>query len=89
MKLNELLAVAQEELKDFTTVIKPDFRLEEAEYDKDTKIWNVVVSFLVENTNKRLIATGTLLSDFQYHRIYKKLKINDHKALVGLYMYEK
>ncbi len=89
MKLSELLSVAQEELKDFTTVAKPDFRLEEAEYDNDKKVWNVIVSFLAENTNKRLMPAGTLLSEYQYHRIYKKLKINDHRELVGLYIYER
>ncbi len=87
MTLSELHEVAKKELVGLTTVTNPDFRLEEAEYDKASHIWNVVVSYLVNNTNKRVNALGSLTSEFEYHRIYKKLRINDHRELVGLYMH--
>ena len=89
MNLGELLEVAKRELKVLTTVLNPDFRLEEAEYDHKGKVWNVVVSFLVENTNKRQLTGGLVVPGLNYDRIYKKLKINDQRVLVGLYMYEK
>ena len=87
MTLKELHDVAKREMQYLTTVPQPDFRLEEAEYDKEKQVWNTVVSFLVENTNKRMTPIGTFTTDFQYHRIYKKVKINDHRDLVGMYIY--
>ena len=87
MKLNELLDIAIGEMKDFTTLSNPDFRLEQAEYIQSDNIWEIVVSYLVENTNKRLSPMGSLLSDFQYHRMYKKMRINDQKQIIGFYIY--
>jgi hypothetical protein len=85
--LKELLDIAKLQLKDLTTIQSPDFRLEEAEYKKDEKIWNIVVSYLVENTNKRGNPLAALTSEFQFHRMYKRIKIADDKTIVGLYIY--
>ena len=89
MNLKDLLTIAKSELNGLSTLANPDFRLEQAEYKEDESIWEVVVSYLVENTNKRVATTplAQLTSDFQYHRIYKKLKINANKEVVGLYIY--
>lgn len=87
MTLKELLEIAKLQLKDLTTIQNPDFRLEEAEYMKDEKVWNIVVSYLVENTNKRGNPLGALSYEFQFHRIYKRIKIAEDKTIVGLYIY--
>ena len=87
MTLKELLDIAKIQLKDLTTLENPDFRLEQAEYKKDEGIWDIVVSYLVENTNKRLSAIAALSSEFQFHRIYKRIKIDDSKNIIGLYIY--
>ena len=87
LTLKELLETAKTELKDLTTLQNPDFRLEQAEFKKDENNWNIVISYLVENTNKRINPLSVLTSDFQYHRIYKQLKINNKKEILGLYIY--
>lgn len=90
MTLTDLFQTAKNHLKDLTPLSQPDFRLEQAEYNKDEKIWDVVVSYLVENTNKRINPLNPLSSDFQYHRIYKKLKINDNTSeILGFYIFNK
>ena len=87
--LRELLEIAVSQLKDLTNVENPDFRLEQAEYDKKNEEWDLVVSFLVERTNKRTNALGIPSSEFQYNRIYKRLKINSDNQLAGLYIFNK
>jgi hypothetical protein len=88
MTLKDLLGIVKSQLKDLTTVHNPDFRLEQAEYKKDEGVWDIVVSYLVENTNKRLNPITSLTSEFQYHRMYKRLKVNDNKEIVGFYIYD-
>ena len=53
ISLKELLEIAVSELSVLTTVSNPDFRLEQAEFIDTKNEWEIVVSFLVENTNKR------------------------------------
>ena len=85
MTLKELLDITKYQLKDLTTLKKPDFRLEQTEYIKKEGVWDVVVSYLVENTNKRL-GVG-LLTEFEFHRIYKRVKIDNEGVIVGVYIY--
>lgn len=87
MTLKELLDIAKKELRDLTSLENPDFRLEQVEYKKDEGVWEIVVSYLVENTNKRISLLPALASEFQYHRIYKKLRINKDKEIEGFYLY--
>lgn len=87
MTLKDLLNVAKVQLRELTTVKDPDFRLEQAEYKKDERVWDIVVSYLVENTNKRMSPLSALTSEFQYYRMYQRLKINDEKEIAGLYIY--
>lgn len=87
MKLKELLDIAISELRTLTTVDKPDFRLEQAIYKEDEKIWEIVVSYLVENTNKpiRTVLIGQI--EFQFLRLYKRLLINESKEIVGMFIF--
>jgi hypothetical protein len=87
MTLKELLDLAKQQLKDLSTLTNPDFRLEQAEFDEDDKTWEIIVSYLVENTNKRSNPLSALTSEYQYYRIYKKVIINEKKEIVGFYIY--
>ena len=85
--LKELLEIAKDELKDLSTVENPDFRLEQAVFKKDQNQWEIVVSYLVENTNKRSISMIGLSSDFEYERMYQKVIIDAEKQIAGLYIF--
>ncbi len=87
MTLKELIEIAKNELKDLSTLDNPDFRIEQAIFNKDENEWEIVVSYLVENTNKRSSAFSAITSEFQFLRIYKKLKINSEKQITGFYIY--
>lgn len=87
MTLKELLYIAKSHMKDLTTVEHPDVRLEQAEYKKDEGVWDIVVSYLVENTNKKSIPLAALTSEYQFHRIYKRLKITNDKEIIGFYIF--
>lgn len=88
MKLKDLLQIAKTELQDLSTLESPDFRLEQAEYQEEEKKWEIIVSFLVENKNKKMSAIAALTSEFQFVRLYKKVKISESGEVVGLYMYK-
>jgi hypothetical protein len=88
MNLKELLGIAIDNLKDLTSLPVPDFRLEQAEYKKKDGIWEIVVSYLVENTNKpirREIFPASV--EFQYLRLYKRLQIDSKGNVVGMFIY--
>ena len=88
MNFKELLDIAKAELADLTSVDNPDFRLEQAEHDKETNVWEIVVSYLVENANRKIRPLTNLSTGFEYLRMYKALKINADKEVIGLYMFE-
>ncbi len=87
MDLKELLDIAKNHLKGMTTIKYPDFRLEQAEYNKSERVWDIVVSYLVEKTNKRKNPLPVITTEFEFHRIYKRLKIDSNKNVVGFYIY--
>lgn len=87
MTLKELLEIARGHLLPLTTVSDADFRLEQAEFNKKESVWEIIVSFLVENTNKKASPLSALTSSFQYHRMYKKVKIKSNGDFEGFYIY--
>ena len=87
MKLKELYAIAKQELEELSPLPNSDFRLEQAEYNKAEKVWEIVVSYLVENTNKPVKSFMPLTTEFPFYRIYKKVKINDKNEVIGFYIY--
>ncbi|MEQ8245222.1 hypothetical protein [Fulvivirga sp.] len=89
MKLKELMDVVKTELSELSTLNNPDFRLEQAEFQKKDNNWEIVISYLVDNTNPKNAAMAAITSGFQYHRIYKKVKIDENKNVIGFYIYEK
>lgn len=87
ISLKELLEIAVNELCVLTTVANPDFRLEQAEFIDSKNEWEIVVSFLVENTNKRNNPVlGIAMLDFE--RVYKKLTIDSHKHVKGFHFFK-
>lgn len=87
MELKELLEIAKMHLKGLTTLDDPDFRLEQAEVDESNDQWTIIVSYLVENTNKKTSTLAAITTEFQYVRLYKKLKISKEKKIIGFYIY--
>lgn len=87
MNLKRLLEIARGHLESLTTVSDSDFRLEQAEFNKEESVWEIIVSFLVDNPNKKANPLTNLTSIFQYHRIYKKVKIKPDGEFVGFYIY--
>jgi len=88
MTLKELLDIAKLQLKDLSDIETPDFRLEQAEYKAGEGIWEIVVSYLIENTNKTATPSAALTSEHQFYRVYKRIKIDKNKNIVGFYMYD-
>ncbi|MEY8778856.1 hypothetical protein AB9K32_00390 [Allomuricauda sp. XS_ASV26] len=88
MNLRELLNIVKTELKDLSSLENPDFRLEQAEFQKDNDNWEIVVSYLVENTNPKSLPLMAITSEFKYQRVYKKIKIDKDKNIIGFYIYE-
>lgn len=94
MNLKEIYKIILEQLKDIFTVENPDLRLEQAEFKKDEGIWEVVVSYLVDNVNRPINQKGDWASDYNYrsynyHRLYKLMKLDKDKNIIGFYIYEK
>lgn len=88
MNLKELLDVVKLELRDLSSLENPDFRLEQAEFKQEDEVWEIVISYLVDNTNPRNNSLLAISSEFKYHRIYKKIKIDKNKEILGFYIFE-
>lgn len=86
LKFKDLIKIAQNELKDLTTLPNPDFRLEQAEFRDTENEWEIVVSFLIDNSNQSLNAIN--LPEFNNQRVYKRLKINAQREVKGFYIFE-
>lgn len=90
MDLKEIYQVAKSQLESLANSKYPDFRLEQAEFNKNDKLWEIVVSYLVENSNKANSTFSILgIQDLPFERIYKKVKINENKEVIGFYIFEK
>lgn len=86
MTLKELLHIATETLRELSPLEDPDFRLEEAVLNRRSGDWEVVVSFLVPNSNQQLSQENL---PFKYTRRYKRVKIDAKTRTVhGFYMFE-
>lgn len=89
MKLKDLLNNAAEQLKDLSTLDKPDFRLEQAVYKKNEKVWEIVVSYLVENNNNKISSPLVPLAPrYPYQRIYKRVIMDENGEVAEFHMYD-
>jgi hypothetical protein len=89
MELAELYKIAKQHLEGLSPLPNPDFRLEQAEFNEEEKVWEIVISYLVFNVNKPESPLGIISTKYPYYRIYKKVKINEEKEVIGFYMFEK
>ncbi|WP_373511858.1 hypothetical protein [Persicitalea sp.] len=88
MNLKDLLHNATTQLRDLSPLEKPDFRLEQAVHRKDEKVWEIVISYLVENNNKPISAVSTFAPQFPFQRIYKKVMMDEDGQVAELLMYD-
>ncbi|MEM6845545.1 MAG: hypothetical protein AAF632_25245 [Bacteroidota bacterium] len=90
MDLKSLYQAAKKELEALNDGEFVDFRLEQAERNNKDNLWEVVVSYLVENrnpvVNRSSLSVG-IKDVHKYDRIYKSVKINDGMEVVGLHIY--
>jgi hypothetical protein len=84
LSLKEAFDAAKNQFSELINIQESDFRLEQLEYNKTEKIWEVVVSYLVENKNRTSFA---LLNSLPFERVYKRLKIDENKEVLGIYMF--
>ena len=84
LTLKEVFEAAKKVLSELISIDQPDFRLEQLEYNHEKKEWEVVVSYLMDNKNKGM---SPIFNFLPFERVYKRLKINDEKEVVGIYMF--
>jgi hypothetical protein len=88
MTLKELFDIAKSQLQDLTSLDAPDFRLEQAELLTEEELWEIVVSYLVEDTTKNATPSAALTSEHHFKRVCKRIRIDKEKNIVGFYMYD-
>ncbi len=88
MNLKDLLHNATTQLRDLSPLEKPDFRLEQGTYNKEQKVWEIVISYLVENNNKTLNQFSALVAQPPYQRIYKKVIMDDDGQVAEFLMFD-
>lgn len=88
MKLKDLLDSATTQLRDLSPLDNPDFRLEQALYKKDEKVWEVIVSYLVEDNNKPVNPLKVFTPQTPYYRTYKRVILDDDGQVSEFLMYE-
>lgn len=86
ISLKEVFEASKSVLSEIVNLPDPDFRLEQVEFKKDEKIWDVVVSFLVINKN-RPVGLTPIITSLPLERVYKRLKIDENKEILGIYMF--
>jgi len=87
LQLKDLYRISQSNINGIVPKEFNDFRLEQAELDPNNNEWNIVVSFLLENSNKSGNALAPLFTNLQYERVYKKLRLDSVGNLLGFYIY--
>ncbi|WP_291134365.1 hypothetical protein [Flavobacterium sp. UBA7663] len=87
LTLKELYNISKNELSDILPKGDNDFRLEQAEYLHNDQVWEVVVSYLTENKNKKTSVITPFAENYQFERVYKKLLIDTTKRVTGFYIY--
>lgn len=86
LSLKEVFEAAKKQFAELINIQESDFRLEQLEFKKEEKIWDVVVSYLVENKN-RSVSASLSFTTLPFERVYKRLKIDQNKDVVGIYMF--
>jgi hypothetical protein len=88
MELKNLHKAIKDQLSDVLPLDNSGFRLEQADYNKKMKNWEVVISYLNEIINKPITSKTSIPEKVEYKRMYKIIKINDSGEVIGFHMYE-
>lgn len=83
-----LLTLAVDHLSGLTTISDPDFRLEQAVFNEETRMWEIVVSFLIREPQQPSIIPSLKVYHLLQSRTYKKLILSEDYEIKGFYMYE-
>lgn len=86
LSLKEVFEAAKKQFAELINIQESDFRLEQLEYKKEEKVWDVVVSYLLENKNRGVTA-NSIFSFLPFERVYKRLKIDENKEVIGIFMF--
>lgn len=92
MDLKALYHIAKFELEKLYDSEPMDFRLEQVEFNESSGLWDVVVSYLVENKNRPETTPSNPFANvgtLKYERVYKSLKINEKNEVTGFHMFNK
>lgn len=91
LTFSDLKNIAATEIGNFTDLEQPDLRLEEVEYNKDSKFWEIVVSFLVKSKDPHVLSFIAFKNELEYNltRLYKKIKIDNNSNILGVYIYDR
>lgn len=87
LNLKDLLHSVTTQLRDLSPLEKPDFRLEQASYNKAEKVWEVVISYHVENNNKPFSWAG-VPPQLPYKRVYKKVIMDEDGQVSEFLMFD-
>lgn len=88
LNLKDLLHSATTQLRDLSPLDKPDFRLEQGTYNKEEKVWEVVISYLVENNNKPTNPLSAIVAQPPYQRVYKKVIMDEEGQVAEFLMFD-
>ena len=87
MEFQDLYDLAKSKLESITEVEKSDFRLEQAVFDEVKEVWEVVISYLVEN-NRADNPINAIKGLPPFERVYKKVIIDSQENVKGFYMFK-
>lgn len=87
MELKDLHKVTKDQLSSLLPFDNAGFRLEQADYNKKTKNWEIVISYLVEKLNKPLKSNLSHPRETEYEKTYKIVKISESGEVLGFYIY--
>lgn len=88
MEFQDLYDLAKSKLESITEVEKSDFRLEQAVFDEVKEVWEVVISYLVENNNRAVNPINAIKGLPPFERVYKKVIIDSQENVKGFYMFK-
>jgi len=86
LSLKEVFEAAKKQFAELINNQESDFRLEQLEYKKEEKSWDVVVSYLVENKNRGILPSS-IFNTLPFERVYKRLEIDENKDVVGIFIF--
>ena len=88
MELKNILKAAKMQISELLSLGETHYRVEQANYNRKTKNWEIVISFLIEKLSKPPESSSSDSEEKVYERTYKVVMINDDGEVMGFYMYK-